>query len=314
MKSSLCRETLAPMVHAGASPTAQSRWSRVLLLCRGLALLSVTSAWVSLSQPRCPWAERMPSRPRRAGASLGAPRWQLRSASGAAAVQPQRATHHGAPRTVFQTNTSAWLDGSVELELPARFNVITSLPDISEIGTRRRRLAPEEYERWFVDSVRGILGIIPEDSVAIFYQTPGRTTGVDGEWLDKGLLCQLGARAAGARCVWQKVILDGPPGILHIREHIRAQHANTNIHTHTHTQAFCVQAALVSSICCASARLTDYPEGANARSKPLMCCIAAAWPTKRQEYAYRHTCSIPMCVWSLSPPLSLSLSILCAPE
>ena len=207
----------------------------MLLLCRGLALLSVTSAWVSLPQPRCPWAERMPSRPRRAGASLGAPRWQLRSASGAAAVQPQRATHHGAPRTVFQTNTSAWLDGSVELELPARFNVITSLPDISEIGTRRRRLAPEEYERWFVDSVRGILGIIPEDSVAIFYQTPGRTTGVDGEWLDKGLLCQLGARAAGARCVWQKVILDGPPGILHIREHIRAQHANTNIHTHAHT-------------------------------------------------------------------------------
>ena len=223
------------VLHAGAAPTAQSRWSRVLLLCRGLALLSVTSAWVSLPQPRCPWAERMPSRPRRAGASLGAPRWQLRSASGAAAVQPQRATHHGAPRTVFQTNTSAWLDGSVELELPARFNVITSLPDISEIGTRRRRLAPEEYERWFVDSVRGILGIIPEDSVAIFYQTPGRTTGVDGEWLDKGLLCQLGARAAGARCVWQKVILDGPPGILHIREHIRAQHANTNIHTHTHT-------------------------------------------------------------------------------
>ena len=229
---------LAPMravVHAGAAPTAQSRWSRVLLLCRGLALLSVTSAWVSLPQPRCPLAERTPSRPRRACASLGALGWQLRGASGAAAVQPQRATHHGKPRTVFQTNTSAWLDGSVELELPARFNVITSLPDISEIGTRRRRLTPEQYERWFVDSVRGILGIIPEDSVAIFYQTPGRTTGVDGEWLDKGLLCQLGARAAGARCVWQKVILDGPPGILHIREHIRAQHANTNIHTHAHT-------------------------------------------------------------------------------
>ena len=230
---------MAPMpgvLRAGGSPKGQSRWSSVHLLCRGLALLSVTSAWVSLPQPRCPLAERTPSRPRRACASLGALGWQLHGASGAAAVQPQRATHHGAPRTVFQTNTSAWLDGSVELELPARFNVITSLPDISEIGTRRRRLAPVEYERWFVDSVRGILGIIPEDSVAIFYQTPGRTTGVDGEWLDKGLLCQLGARAAGARCVWQKVILDGPPGILHIRAHIRSQHANTHTHTHIHTR------------------------------------------------------------------------------
>lgn len=28
-----------------------------------------------------------------------------------------------------------------------------------------------------------------------------------------GHLCSLGARAAGARCVWQKIILDGPPGV-----------------------------------------------------------------------------------------------------
>mmetsp|Transcript_37935 Transcript_37935/g.100306 ORF Transcript_37935/g.100306 Transcript_37935/m.100306 type:complete len:171 (+) Transcript_37935:671-1183(+) len=41
----------------------------------------------------------------------------------------------------------------------------------------------------------------------IRYQTPGRYTGADGSWLDKGFFCQLGARQAGAKCVWQKVVL-----------------------------------------------------------------------------------------------------------
>lgn len=43
--------------------------------------------------------------------------------------------------------------------------------------------------------------------MAIFYVTPGRYTGEGGAWLDKGFLCQLGARRAGAACVWQKVVL-----------------------------------------------------------------------------------------------------------
>jgi hypothetical protein len=112
------------------------------------------------------------------------------------------------------------------------------LPDISELGTRRHRMLPQQYESWFVDIVVKILNKVPPQQVAIFYQTSGRTSGVGGAWLDKGFLCQLAARQAGAACVWQKVdvfqqfglvfrfsveitielilgkmILDGPPGL-----------------------------------------------------------------------------------------------------
>ena len=112
-------------------------------------------------------------------------------------------------------DTNDWLNGAARcsLALPPRYNVITSLPDISELGTRRQRLSPEQYEQWVVQVVSQILNILPPNQVAIFYQTPGRTSGIDGGWLDKGFLCQLGAREAGARCVWQKIALDGPPGI-----------------------------------------------------------------------------------------------------
>eukprot|EP00288_Rhodomonas_lens_P019402 CAMPEP_0177690482 /NCGR_PEP_ID=MMETSP0484_2-20121128/789_1 /TAXON_ID=354590 /ORGANISM="Rhodomonas lens, Strain RHODO" /LENGTH=197 /DNA_ID=CAMNT_0019201027 /DNA_START=372 /DNA_END=962 /DNA_ORIENTATION=- len=74
-------------------------------------------------------------------------------------------------------------------------------------------MSPAEYEQWFINVVFLLLNRLPPDQVAIFYQTPGRNSGVGGEWLDKGLLCQLGAREAGARCVWQKIVLDSAPGI-----------------------------------------------------------------------------------------------------
>ena len=37
--------------------------------------------------------------------------------------------------------------------------------------------------------------------------TPGRYSGEGGAWLDKGYLCTVGARQAGAACVWQKVVV-----------------------------------------------------------------------------------------------------------
>ena len=152
----------------------------------------------------------------------------------------QTALHNGTTRTVWQLDTTVWLDGNVELDkLPPRYNVITSvlvrmhvvflptrssthneearahtlthshshiqLPDISELGTRRHRMLPQQYESWFVDIVVKILKKVPPQQVAIFYQTSGRTSGVGGTWLDKGFLCQLAARQAGAACVWHKV-------------------------------------------------------------------------------------------------------------
>ena len=72
------------------------------------------------------------------------------------------------------------------------------LPDISELGTWRHRMLPKQYESWFVDIVVKILNKVPPHQVAIFYQTSDLTSGVGGVWLDKGFLCQLAARQAGA--------------------------------------------------------------------------------------------------------------------
>ena len=71
----------------------------------------------------------------------------------------------------------------------------------------RPKLTAEEYEGWCVSLVERMMDVLPPDNVCILYQTPGRYSGVGGAWLDKGFLCQLGARAAGAACVWQKVVL-----------------------------------------------------------------------------------------------------------
>jgi hypothetical protein len=106
------------------------------------------------------------------------------AAAGAAAAGPAlelTATHGGAPRTVWQLDTNAWLRGDVDLgtgALPASFNIVTSLPDIAELGSRRHGpMRPAAYEAWFVETVRGLLCALPRDKVAIFYQTPGRDTG-----------------------------------------------------------------------------------------------------------------------------------------
>ena len=88
--------------------------------------------------------------------------------------------------------------------LPDDFHIVSGLPDISEV---RPKVTPAEYEAWCIDVVRDMLTVLPPNRVAIFYQTPGRFSGEDGSWLDKQYLVTAGARAAGALCVWQKVVL-----------------------------------------------------------------------------------------------------------
>ena len=91
--------------------------------------------------------------------------------------------------------------------LPRNFHIVSSLPDVSEV---RPRLTPLlEYETWCAN----VVDLLPPDSVCILYQTPGRDSAEGGAWLDKGFLCQLGARAAGAACVWQKVVLPNPDAV-----------------------------------------------------------------------------------------------------
>ena len=121
-------------------------------------------------------------------------------------------TQHGRSRTVYKLDSMEWLrgGGGSPVSLPHRFNVVTSLPDISELRQTTETVA--EYEAWFVEAVRRLLCLTPPSNVAIFYQTPGRFTGEGGAWLDKSTLCMLGAREAGAACVWRKIALISPPG------------------------------------------------------------------------------------------------------
>ena len=127
------------------------------------------------------------------------------SAHDAAGVPTEwHASHHGADRVVWRRNTADWLTERAEPLLPSTFNIVSGLPDISEV---RPRVSAEDYEEWCADVIQSMLELLPPEQVAIFYQTPGRYSGACGTWLDKGYLCQLGARRAGAACVWQKVVL-----------------------------------------------------------------------------------------------------------
>jgi len=114
-----------------------------------------------------------------------------------------------ASRTVHCEEAVAWLQR--QETLPATWCVVTSLPDICEV---QPRLRTDEYESWFIETVRLVLSKIDARQAAIFYQTDGRTSGADGTYLDKSLLCHLGARAAGARCVWHRIVCSGLPGEL----------------------------------------------------------------------------------------------------
>lgn len=116
--------------------------------------------------------------------------------------------HHGARRVVWRHDSKVWLESGLSsaaaVQLPAHFSVITGLPDISEI---KPSLSPAEYEEWCADVVFRLLQLIRPEQVLILYVTPGRWSGEGGAWLDKGFCAQLGARRAGAACVWQKVVL-----------------------------------------------------------------------------------------------------------
>jgi DTW domain-containing protein YfiP len=121
------------------------------------------------------------------------------------------AMHEGVPRVVWRRDTAKWLraatdsnSGECDVALPPSFNIVSGLPDISEV---RPKVSPPQYEAWCIEVVTRMMQLLPDDRVAIFYQTPGRYSGEDGSWLDKQYLVTAGARAAGALCVWQKIVL-----------------------------------------------------------------------------------------------------------
>lgn len=83
---------------------------------------------------------------------------------------------------------------------------VTSLPDVSEVG-----LALPVWRAWFLDAVRLVVDAVPNESVAIFFQSDIKR---DGVWIDKGSLVTRAAEDAGARILFHKIICRRPPGML----------------------------------------------------------------------------------------------------
>jgi hypothetical protein len=83
---------------------------------------------------------------------------------------------------------------------------VTSLPDISEVG-----LSLPAWRSWFLEAAGLVVGAVPDDSAALFFQSDIKR---DGIWIDKGALVIRAAEAAGARVLFHKIVCRRPPGML----------------------------------------------------------------------------------------------------
>jgi hypothetical protein len=104
-------------------------------------------------------------------------------------------------RTVIHAEALAWLGGNAAEQ---GTSVITSLPDVSEVG-----LGFDAWRTWFVDAARRVIAWVPGDGVAVFYQSDIRHRGA---WVDKGYLVMRAAEDLGASTVWHKIVCRRPPG------------------------------------------------------------------------------------------------------
>ncbi len=106
-------------------------------------------------------------------------------------------------RVVHCTEAVAWLRSQTFAPGAA---IVTSMPDSSEVPS----LGFDGWRAWFRSTAQLICEKVSEEDVAIFYQTDVKR---DGRQVDKGFLVSQGAEAAGAYCLWHKVVCRAPPGI-----------------------------------------------------------------------------------------------------
>jgi len=107
-----------------------------------------------------------------------------------------------ARREVIQADALAYLN---EHAAQVDDAIITSLPDVSELST----CTLATWRAWFVDTVRLVVRWIPEQSVAIFFQSDIRR---EAEWIDKGYLVMKAAELEGATLIWHKIVCRRPAG------------------------------------------------------------------------------------------------------
>lgn len=109
-----------------------------------------------------------------------------------------------ARRTIVHGDALVWLDAH---PAPLGSSVITSLPDASEMT----HLGFEGWRQWFMATAARIIRWVPDDGVAIFFQSDIRHEGV---WVDKGYLVLRAAEAAVGHLVWHKIVCRRSPGTI----------------------------------------------------------------------------------------------------
>lgn len=94
-----------------------------------------------------------------------------------------------------------WLRENAPL---AGASVITSLPDLSEMGGMQLN----DWQAWFADAAFQTMNAVPDQGVAIFFQSDIRHQGL---WIDKGALVQQAAARARMPLLFHKIVCRKPP-------------------------------------------------------------------------------------------------------
>lgn len=110
----------------------------------------------------------------------------------------------GPARTVHHGDALPWLRAAGTL---AGASVITSLPDVSELPA----LGIDGWRRWFEEAALLTMQAVPDDGVAIFFQSDVKRAGL---WIDKGALVSRAAERAGTALLFHKIVCRKPPGTL----------------------------------------------------------------------------------------------------
>ncbi len=106
-----------------------------------------------------------------------------------------------ASRTIHCADALSWLEAQHSPMQGCSF--ITSMPDASEFT----QMTLEQWKQWFTRAAELVLSKCPKDGVAIFYQTDIKR---DGQWIDKGYLCQKAAEKTGHALLWHKLVCRVP--------------------------------------------------------------------------------------------------------
>jgi hypothetical protein len=107
---------------------------------------------------------------------------------------PRRVVHHG--------DALAWLAANRPL---MGASVVTSLPDVSELP----ELGMAGWQCWFEDAAALTMDAVPDEGVAIFFQSDIRQAGL---WVDKGALVARAAERSRMGLLFHKIVCRKPPG------------------------------------------------------------------------------------------------------